>query len=180
MSATCLKTSPAPFHSPPSPGSPFPALPSFSLHTRIYGEEGEARSFDSTAFLPIRQTFDSFTWEPRNSSRWLPSSSLGPLPPRSSVRYAWFPTPSILLLDTSPSRRLLLFADTSDTPSPALSRSVIPTLPRYRIRSRANYRLVLAALHDSRGIFLENGALTARAKADETTTPRRTKPVIAE
>lgn len=54
--------------------------PSFSLRVRIYEEKtdeggGDVRSFDSTAFLPIRQTFDSFTWEPRNSSWWLSSSS---------------------------------------------------------------------------------------------------------
>lgn len=54
----------------------FPILSSssFSLRVCIYEEEtdegggsivkGDARSFDSTAFLPIRQTFDSFTWEP--------------------------------------------------------------------------------------------------------------------
>lgn len=57
--------------------------PSFSLRVRIYEEETagwrDARSFDSTAFLPIRQTFDSFTWEPRNPSWWLPlSPSLSP------------------------------------------------------------------------------------------------------
>ena len=99
MSATCLKTSPvfpSSRFSPPPPPSFF-----FFPHTRMYcGEKerereggrrkGQARSFDSTAFLPIRQTFDSFTWEPRNSSWWLPSSSLGPLRPRSSVRYVWF------------------------------------------------------------------------------------------
>ena len=36
-----------------------------------------SRSFDSTAFLRIRQTFDSFTWEPRNSLARLLSVSLG-------------------------------------------------------------------------------------------------------
>lgn len=94
--ATCLKTSPSSLFSSPS----------FSLRLRIYEEEtdqgdgggggsgdGEdARSFDSTAFLPIRQTFDSFTWEPRNSSWWL--SSFPSLPftiplPRSASRSAF-------------------------------------------------------------------------------------------
>jgi len=71
--ATCLKTSPS------------CCSPSFFLALAYLrrgnglgrwgggGDGGNARSFDSTAFLPIRQTFDSFTWEPRNSSWWLSS-----------------------------------------------------------------------------------------------------------
>lgn len=50
----------------------FPSIRVFLLfpRTRVFTRRGreEARSFDSTAFLPIRQTFDSLTWEPRNSS----------------------------------------------------------------------------------------------------------------
>lgn len=56
---------------------------SFFFLARAYLPERKRRPdpFDSTAFLPIRQTFDSFTWEPRNSSWWLPF-----ILPRTSLR----------------------------------------------------------------------------------------------
>lgn len=85
--ATCLKTSP----SCCSRLLLFPCACVFTKRKRTRATEaagtgGNARSFDSTAFLPIRQTFDSFTWEPRNSS-WrlslsfsLPFSSPPPHP----------------------------------------------------------------------------------------------------
>lgn len=75
--ATCLKTSP----SCCSRLLLFPCACVFTKRKRtrvmraVESEGGEdARSFDSTAFLRIRQTFDSFTWEPRNSSWWLATS----------------------------------------------------------------------------------------------------------
>lgn len=66
--ATCLKTSPSRYSR-----LLFPCAYVFTKRKRMRGwRNGEdVRSFDSTAFLPIRQTFDSFTWEPRNSSWWL-------------------------------------------------------------------------------------------------------------
>lgn len=78
VSATCLKTSSL---SLSLLSTLYLLSLFFSPRARIYEEEKdererkrEARSFDSTAFLLIRQTFDSFTWEPRNSSWWLPCS----------------------------------------------------------------------------------------------------------
>lgn len=82
--ATCLKTSPSCY---PPRILLFPCACVFTKRKRTRTEGMPDLSFDSTAFLPIRQTFDSFTWEPRNSSWWLSSSS----PPAS------FPSQSLSL-----------------------------------------------------------------------------------
>lgn len=72
--ATCLKTSP----SCCTRLLLFPCACVFTKRKRTRAMDAvetgrDARSFDSTTFLPIRQTFDSFTWEPQNSSWWLSS-----------------------------------------------------------------------------------------------------------
>jgi len=92
--ATCLKTSPSRY----SRLLLFPRAYVFTKRKRTRatragtgtGGGKDARSFDSAAFLPIRQTFDSFTWEPQNSSWWLSQSSLLPDPlPSSLVKRVW-------------------------------------------------------------------------------------------
>lgn len=90
------------------------------------GRGEDARSFDSTAFLRIRQTFDSFTWEPRNSSWWLSSFPFSPFLSTfspsfgfmervwvSGTRFVAIDAPSICPLQNLVSAVFLTFTDQS-------------------------------------------------------------------